>query len=243
MRCMQVSTRQIAGIGVLVALTIACSSVVNAQIADTSFVVVPPVTFQMGDKDHRPIHRVVISHEFLLQKTEVTQAQWIAMMKNNPSVHKDCGPTCPVENVSWEDVQTFIAELNLRSPGKTYRLPTEAEWELAARSMSGGLGPRSLNFWIAESSGGTPHPVAQLHQDGRGLYDMLGNVWEWVSDWYAPYGTFSAHDPKGPATGDQKVVRGGAFDYTAAFAAFGYRRSEDPTDREGDIGFRLVRAQ
>jgi formylglycine-generating enzyme required for sulfatase activity len=163
----------------------------------------------------------------------------MAVMKNNPSAHKDCGSTCPVENVSWEDVQTFIAELNLRSPGRTYRLPTEAEWELAARSMSGGLGP--FQAWISETSGGTPHPVATLHPDGRGLYDMPGNVWEWVDDWYGPYGTFSDHDPKGPATGEQKVVRGGAFDYVRTFASPSYRRSEDPKDREGDIGFRLVR--
>jgi formylglycine-generating enzyme required for sulfatase activity len=243
MRRMRASARQLTLVSTFAVLTMAFANVANAQIADSNFVLIRPVTFQMGDQDHRPIHRVDISHGFLLQKTEVTQAQWIAVMKSNPSVHKDCGPTCPVENVSWEDVQSFIAELNLRSPGRTYRLPTEAEWELAARSFSGGLGPRSFNFWIAESSGGVPHPVAQLPPDGRGLYDMLGNVWEWVNDWYGPYGTFSDKDPAGPALGDQKVVRGGAFDYTAAFAAFGYRRSEDPTDREGDIGFRLVRAQ
>jgi formylglycine-generating enzyme required for sulfatase activity len=186
---------------------------------------------------------VAVSHGFFLQKTEVTQAQWVAVMKNNPSVHTACGVMCPVENVSWDDVQTFIAELNFRSPGKTYRLPTEAEWEMASLAPSGGLGPRSFNFWIAESSGGTTHPVAQMHPDGRGLYDMLGNVWEWVNDWYAPYGTFSAHDPKGPATGKQKVMRGGAFDYLAAYASYTARRWEDPSDREGDIGFRLVREQ
>jgi formylglycine-generating enzyme required for sulfatase activity len=225
-------------------LAITFANVANAQIADSSFVLIRPGTLDMGNRDFGPKHLVEITHGYLMQKTEVTQAQWIAVMKSNPSVHQDCGPTCPVENVSWNDVQDFVAELNLRSPGKTYRLPTEAEWELAAASgYAGGLGPRPFQFWIAESSGGVPHPVAQLQPSSRGLYDMLGNVWEWVNDWYAPYGTFLARDPKGPAKGDQKVFRGGAFDYTAQFAVFAYRRSTEPTDHVGDIGFRLVREQ
>jgi formylglycine-generating enzyme required for sulfatase activity len=239
MRRMLASTRRMATTGAFGVLAIACTNVARAQIADTSFVLVRPVTFQMGAPEYRPIHPVEISHGFLLQKTEVMQAQWTAVMRSNPSVHKDCGPTCPVENVNWEDVQSFIAELNLRSPGKTYRLPTEAEWELAARSMPGGVGP--VQAWTSETSGGKPHPVATLHPYAKGLYDMSGNVWEWVSDWYAPYGTFSDKDPKGPATGDKKVLRGGAFDYVIALALPGSRRSEDPTHREGDIGFRLVR--
>jgi formylglycine-generating enzyme len=229
------STRQL---GAIAALAIARTDVARAQIADTSFVLIQPVSFQMGAPEFRPIHQVEISRGFLLLKTEVTQAQWTAVMKSNPSAHADCGPTCPVENVSWEDVRGFMAALNSRSPGKRYRLPTEAEWELAARSMPGGVGP--YQAWTSETSGGKPHPVATIHQYAKGLYDMTGNVWEWVSDWYAPYGTFSDKDPKGPATGDKKVLRGGAFDYTSLFATPGSRRSETPTDREGDIGFRLV---
>ena len=229
--------------GGLAALMATNAPIAMAQIADSSFVRVPPGEFGMGNTEYGPKHLVVITRGFLMQKTEVTQAQWIAVMKSNPSMHKDCGLTCPVENVSWEDVQTFIDELNLRSPGRTYRLPTEAEWEFAARSISGGLGPRPFQFWIAESSEGVPHPVAKLHPSERGLYDTLGNVWEWVNDWYAPYATFSDRDPVGPATGDQKVFRGGAFDYTAAFASYSLRRSQGPAERAGDIGFRLVRAQ
>ena len=244
MRMTQSIPKRLAAIGAAAVLTMSFAHPVNAQIADSSFVLIRPSTLDMGSKEFAPKHLVVISRGYMIQKTEVTQAQWIAVMKNNPSVHSECGLTCPVENVSWNDVQTFIAELNLRSPGKTYRLPTEAEWELAAASgVAGGVGPKPFQYWIAESSGGVPHPVAQLHPTSLGVYDMLGNVWEWVSDWYAPYGTLSDRDPKGPATGDQKVFRGGAFDYTAQFAAYAYRRSTDPADHVGDIGFRLVRAQ
>jgi formylglycine-generating enzyme required for sulfatase activity len=243
MRYLRTSSRQLVAVGALAVLTMASANVAAAQIADSSFVLIRPSTLDMGSREFGPKHLVDITRGFLVQKTEVTQAQWIAVMNSNPSVHRDCGLTCPVENVSWNDVQTFIAELNLRSPGKTYRLPTEAEWELAAATgEAGGLGPKPFQYWIAESSGGVPHPVAQLHPTSRGLYDMLGNVWEWVSDWYGPYGTLSDRDPKGPATGDQKVFKGGAFDYTAQFAAFAYRRSTDPADHVGDIGFRLVRA-
>ena len=239
---MRKTTRLLATLGGVTVLTLANGTLAMAQIADSSFVLIRPNTLDMGSREFGPKHLVVITRGFLMQNTEVTQAQWIAVIKSNPSAHRDCGLTCPVENVSWNDVQTFIAELNLRSPGKTYRLPTEAEWELAAASGdAGGLGPKPLQYWIAESSGGVPHPVAQLHPTSRGLYDMLGNVWEWVNDWYAPYGTFSDRDPKGPATGERKVSKGGAFDYTAQFAAFAYRRSEAPDAHEGDVGFRLVR--
>ena len=162
------------------------------------FVGIPSGEFLMGStserayKSERPVARVRISKGFWMGKYEVTQDQWQAVMGNNPSDVSGCG-TCPVESVSWEDVQEFIGKLNGRSGGGRYRLPTEAEWEYAARAgtttdtyagdVTNPLGNDPVVngiAWYRENSGGRTHPAGQMEPNGFGLYDMLGNVWEWV---------------------------------------------------------------
>jgi hypothetical protein len=179
---------------------------------DVDFVHVQRGTFQMGDATSKIA--VTLTHGFWMQKTEVTQAQWQAVTGSNPSYHTDC-PTCPVENVGYPDVQAFIAKINDLSPGKKYRLPTEAEWEYAARAGTTGdygvPGPVTAGGWIVENSGGTTHPVGKLRPNAWGLYDMEGNVSEWVSGWASgerPKGPLT--DPTGPASSCCRLYRGGS---------------------------------
>lgn len=216
----------------------------RAQLADSDFVFVQPGTFQMGDSAWGPIHAVTIAHALWMQKTEVTQAQWTAVMGRNPSHFKDCGATCPVESVSYDDVQTFIAKLNGRS-GKRYRLPTEAEWEYAARAGStGDFGPPgavTTSGWMIDNSGGTTHPARGLRPNAWGLYDMVGNVWEWVSDWYAPYRAGPVTDPTGPPTGKTRVLRGGSWHSSASTSTSAVRGDYPPDSGGMHDGFRLAR--
>ena len=194
---------------------------------DAEFVLIQPGTFRMGSSlgdDHaRPVHAVTVSRAFYLQKTRVTQAQWQAVMDSNPSLHRNC-PRCPVEHVSYDDVQRFIVRLNGRSAAR-YRLPTEAEWEYAARA--GGKGtfgdPAAMTQggFIADYAAGPTQPVAHLPANAWGIHDTegnsdSGNVWEWVNDWYGPFPTTAVTDPTGPATGDLRVIRGGSFQVSAA---------------------------
>jgi formylglycine-generating enzyme required for sulfatase activity len=187
------------------------------------FVLIPAGTFQMGSDDseaynnERPAHTVRITQPFYLGKYEVTQGQWQAVMGSNPSRFTG-DPNRPVEQVSWEDVQEFIRRLNAREGGATYHLPTEAEWEYAARAgttsrWSFGDTARQLGRygWYEENAGGQTHPVGQLQPNPWGLYDMHGNVWEWVQDWYAEdyYRRGTAVDPAGPSSGSSRVHRGG----------------------------------
>ena len=163
------------------------------------FVLISAGTFLMGTADggewERPEHPVRINHPFYLGKYPVTQAQWATVMGNNPSMFKG-HPDWPVENVSWEDVHVFIQTLKAREGEEDYRLPTEAEWEYACRAGSTasycfGDDPNQLGeyAWYRENAGGQPHPVGLLKPNAWGLYDMHGNVWEWVQDWYRPYPT------------------------------------------------------
>ncbi len=177
----------------------------------------------LGDDRQRPVHTVTITRPFLLQKTPVTQAQWQAVMDTNPSVHRNC-PRCAVEHVSYDDVPRFIAKLNASSAAK-YRLPTEAEWEYAARAGAAGAfgDPAALTQggFIADYPAGTTQAVGSVPPNRWGLHDMegnanTGNVWEWVSDWYGGWPASPATDPAGPATGDVRVLRGGAFQVSAA---------------------------
>ena len=173
---------------------------------DIEFVWIPPGEFRLGstsrhaDSDEKPVTGVRLTRGFWLGKYEVTQAQWESVMGSNPSRFKNCGGNCPVERVSWNDVQEFIGKLNRRLGGRPYRLPTEAEWEYAARggttadTYAGDLtNPRGndpvLNriAWYRENSGRRTHPVGRKAPNGWGLHDMLGNVWEWVGDWYGDY--------------------------------------------------------
>jgi formylglycine-generating enzyme required for sulfatase activity len=181
------------------------------------FASIPPGQFVMGsnkNRDEKPAHTVKITKGFDIQKTEVTQGQWKAVMGSNPSNFSSCGDNCPLENVSWEDVQTFIERLNDKKDGHTYSLPTEAEWEYAARAGTTGdyAGDLDEMAWYIKNSGSKTHPVATKKANAWGLYDMHGNVWEWVSDWYGSdyYQNSPNNDPKGPNSGSARVYRGGS---------------------------------
>jgi formylglycine-generating enzyme required for sulfatase activity len=196
-----------------------------------------------GGEWERPEHPVHISQPFYLGKYPVTQAQWATVMGNNPSVFKG-HPDWPVENVSWEDVQEFIRQLNAKEGGARYRLPTEAEWEYACRAGSTtsycfGDDPNQLGeyAWYKENAGGQPHSVGRLKPNAWGLYDMHGNVWEWVQDWYRPYPT----DPLSASPGRERVNRGGSWVWDARFCRSATRGRLTPGHRAYDTGFRLLR--
>jgi formylglycine-generating enzyme required for sulfatase activity len=197
----------------------------------------------------KPVHEVTISQPFYLSKYEVTQGQWEKIMGNNPSRFTG-EPTRPVEQVSWEDVQQFIKKLNKqeKEKGVTYRLPTEAEWEYAARAgattaYSFGDDPAQLDAyaWCRNNSEGTTHSVGQKQQNRRGLYDMHGNVWEWVQDWYGTYPAVAVTDPQGPDTDSYRVIRGGGWYGAAGDCRSANRYYAGPGDRDDYLGFRLLR--
>jgi formylglycine-generating enzyme required for sulfatase activity len=166
----------------------------------------------------KPSHRVRISRSFELGRYPVTQAMWESVMASNPIYLK--GKTRPVENVSWNDIQGFLKELNDRRDGYAYRLPTEAEWEYAARA--GTTAPRYGDLdsiaWFNKNSGEETHPVGEKLPNKFGLYDMLGNVMEWCQDWYDKkyYKNSPVTDPMGPTDGKYRVVRGGTCYYSSS---------------------------
>ncbi len=214
------------------------------------FVLIPKGTFEMGsndgDSDETPVHQVTINQPFYLAKHEVTQAQWQRVMQSNPSEFK--GENLPVTNVSWNDAQKFIEELNARERINTYRLPTEAEWEYAARARtktaySFGNDPGLLKKygWYDDNSDGKIHAVGQLKENPWGLHDMHGNVWEWVEDWYGKYPSGSQSDPEGPKNGNFRVVRGGSFIVSPRDLRSARRDELGPVVRFSSLGFRCVR--
>ena len=207
-------------------------------------------TFQMGsddseaDSDEKPVHSVTVS-TFYMGETEVTQALWKAVMGTNPSYFK--GDNLPVEQVSWNDCQDFIRKLN-QLTGMNFRLPTEAEWEYAARggNQSNGYKYAGSNnigsvAWYADNSG--THAVKGKSPNELGLYDMSGNVYEWCSDWKDSYSSGSQTNPKGPSSGSGRVLRGGSWASFAEFCRVSNRSGYDPDFGDGDRGFRLVLPQ
>ena len=201
-----------------------------------------------GYPEESPVHEVCVD-EFYMGKYEVTQGQWKSIMGNNTSALSTCGgDNCPVDTVSWSDVQKFISKLNSRSGGSKYRLPTEAEWEYAARSggksekYSGGKNINSV-AWYAENSGRKNHPVGTKAQNGLGIYDMSGNVWEWTNDWYGSdyYKNSPRNNPSGPGSGVDRVVRGGCVTGEAANQRVSRRNGYAPDLRTHALGFRLLR--
>ncbi|MDR1922574.1 MAG: formylglycine-generating enzyme family protein [Candidatus Adiutrix sp.] len=220
------------------------------------FVLIPAGSFTMGaDKNFEkandwetPAHRVTISQPFYLGKYEATQSQWEAVTGYNPSWFK--GQNNPVEQVSWEDVQVFIEKLNQKEGGNKYRLPTEAEWEYAARAgttniYSFGDDAEALGryAWYGEDAySGSTHPVGQKEPNPWGLYDMHGNVWEWVQDWYGEnyYAGSPATDPQGPPSGSSRVDRGGGFSNDAGSCRSAIRLGVTPVGRIRNLGFRLA---
>jgi len=203
---------------------------------------------ETGRYDDERQHQVALTKSFWMGQTEVTQSQWKAVMGNNPSDFRNCGDACPVENVSWNDVQEFIRRLNQKEGGNKYRLPTEAEWEYACRAGStsrfyfGDDEGRLKDYaWYVNNSGQETHPVAQKKPNTWGLYDIQGNVWEWCKDWYGKYPSGSVTDPTGPDGGSGRVLRGGSW-YTAPRSVrCALRNRYRPGSRDNDIGFRLVR--
>jgi len=225
---------------------------------------IPAGTFVMGSPpdekkrraDEGPMHQVVISKPFQIGVFEVTQAQWEAVMGNNPSRFRGGSyrekSTNPVEQVSWEDCQKFIEKLNGMGIG-TFRLPTEAEWEYACRagtrtaySFGDEVGELREYAWCthypAYTTRQVTHQVGTRKPNPWGLYDMHGNVWEWCSDWYADYNTNKQTDPKGAASGSSRVYRGGSWYRTAEYCRSAIRSRPWPSYRSYHLGFRLVRA-
>lgn len=190
----------------------------------------------------RPVHQVTISKDFWMGQFVVTQRQWQEVMGSNPSYLRGAGPDAPVEQVSWRDVQAFLAKVNAIQTRWTVRLPTEAEWEYAARAGTTGetYGPLDDIAWYRADSGHTTHPVGQKLPNAFGLYDMLGNVWQWCQDWFGPYSSAPAIDPQGALKGEKHVTRGGCF-YCDAIHERAARRNRDLEEHlSRSIGFRIV---
>ena len=219
-----------------------------------AFLLVKGGSFTMGclpDRDgecgsDETTHQVSLS-DYYIGETEVTQAQWRAVTGTNPSGFSGCDQ-CPVETVSWEDIQGFLTRLNSSSAGVRYRLPTEAEWEYAAR---GGVQSQKYQYsgsndltavaWYNRNSKRKTHPVKAKVANELGLYDMSGNVWELCQDWYGTYPDSRQTNPTGPATGSVRVLRGGSWYLDPTFCRVADRRGYTPGYRDDDIGFRLAR--
>ena len=208
---------------------------------------IPSGEFQMGstssdgDPDEQPVHTVRITKGFWLGKTEVTQGLWQAVMGSNPSKF-NYGDNYPADSVSWDDCQAFITKLNLMAGGNPFRLPTEAEWEYACRAGTTGerYGDLDSIAWYESNSGGVTHPVGQKQPNAFGLFDILGNVYEFCQDWYGPYAAGYQTDPTGAASGMYRVDRGGAYVYPARFERSAYRDGFEPGSRNIALGLRLA---
>jgi formylglycine-generating enzyme required for sulfatase activity len=235
----------------------------NSDELGMQFASVPAGQFPMGcsegakpvecSAEEKPRHTVQITKGFEIAKTEVTQKEWQAVMGSNPSRYK--GETLPVEQVSFQDVQAFLSKLNARNNGFLYRLPTEAEWEYAARA---GTADQFAGAYVANSLGRyspaddwawynveKTQPVANKKPNAWGLYDMRGNVAEWVQDWYDAryYGKSPMADPKGPDSSEGgRGVRGGTFHDDGPWLTRVSLRTHFPEDYQHfDLGFRIVR--
>lgn len=213
-------------------------------------------TNEKGRGDEEVQHAVTVK-DFYMGKYEVTQSEWVKVMGNNPSRFNNCDQ-CPVENVSWNDVRAYIKKLNVQT-GKKYRLPTEAEWEYAAReggkNVRFGNGkyiadPAEMNFdaktygdYVYAKKGtyrAKTTPVGSFQPNALGLYDMSGNVWEWCSDWYGDYRTTTQTNPTGPEKGTYRVIRGGSWFLEAKLCRVSSRTGDTPLNRSDYLGFRLA---
>lgn len=235
----------------------------TAESIGIEFILIPAGDFKMGreigpgsagrpdlwevtiaDLDERPVTQVQISSDFYLARFEVTQGQWEAIMGENPSGNASCGPDCPVEQVSWRDTQGFLERLNeAEGVEGRYRLPTEAEWEYAARAGTSGdlYGDIASIAWYDGNSQGRTQTVGQKEPNAFGLFDMIGNAWEWVHDWKGPYLGGSVTDPTGPTTGERRVARGPGFTCIPKNCRVSSRLDWDPAWRDEALGFRVAR--
>lgn len=206
-------------------------------------------TFQMGSTsghpDEQPVHSVTLSSDYYIGETEVTQELWTAVMGDNPS-NFTTDSQLPVEKVSWNDCQTFITKLNSLT-GATFRLPTEAEWEFAARggNKSQGYTYSGSNTignvaWYTDNSSSKTHVVKTKSPNELGIYDMSGNVWEWCQDWYGSYSSAAVTDPQGASSGSYRVRRGGSWNYIATDCRCSYRSGYTPANTFNNLGLRLT---
>lgn len=229
------------------------------EVTGMEFIFVKGGCFQMGDNfgdgysSEYPVHEVCLD-DFYIGKYEVTQGQWQKVMGSNPSLFKNCGDNCPVENVSWNNTQKYITKLNSQG-GKKYRLPTEAEWEYAARSRgkkekwAGTNDKASLKdyVWYIKNSESKTHRVGEKKPNEQGIYDMSGNVWELCSDWYkheAYYGKNMKDNPRGPSSSrffaPLRVMRGGSWTDDFEYIRTSHRDGSGLNDTGDFLGFRLV---
>lgn len=236
----------------------------EALIDSSGMARIPAGEFQMGsaagNEDEQPAHRVRITQPFEMSKCEISQAQWETVMADphaGPSAGRPTpqgavvgsapshfkGPSLPVDNVSWDDIQVFLKRLNARDPGQRYRLPTEAEWEYACRAGKPDAASLEATTWYKQNSDARTQPVAQKQPNAWGLYDMLGNVSEWVQDWYAAdyYAQSPATNPQGPESGSYRVYRGGCWFDADKYCRPALRRFDFPVSRFYNVGFRVVR--
>jgi formylglycine-generating enzyme required for sulfatase activity len=229
------------------------------------FVELPPGRFTMGSasteagrNDDEILHDVEITRPFLMGQHEVTQQEWRTVMGSAVSHFSTCGPRCPVENVTYLDVQKFLDKMNAHTPQTLrYRLPTEAEWEYGCRARTTGPFSTGENLTTAQANynGRQPYgsfaagefrqkttPAGTFPLNPWGLADMHGNVWEWTSDWYGPYpeGTAANIDPHGPSSGEKRVIRGGSWFFDANSARCALRYTHAPQDKGFSLGFRVV---
>lgn len=237
-----------AGEPIAAAAGVAASRVVRNSLG-MEFVLIPPGEFIMGGRNSaatQPRRRVRISRPIYMGRFPVTQAEWQRIMGDNPSWNSGCG-SCPVEQVSYLDVLNFLEKLNAMDRG-TYRLPTEAEWEYAARAgttgtYSFGDDPSQLGAygWFFRNVDSGAQPVGQKRPNPWGLYDMHGNVWEWVRDWHQPYpATRTVVNPVGPARGKYKVIRGGSWTNDFDLCRSATRMKVRPRNEHLNLGFRVV---
>ena len=262
-----------------VALLVSCGSIPDiTHPGGGNMILISADTFDMGctaaqqadgncRPDESPVHSVTLTHDFYMGETEVTQAEYIAIMGANPSSFLDCGTDCPVEVVSWHEAAEYANALSV-AEGLTecfncsigdcstpnspytcdgYRLPTEAEWEYAARAgtdyVYAGSNTVGDVAWYSLNSSSQNHPVAQRLPNDWGLYDMSGNVWEWGWDWYDSgyYSSSPSSDPEGPTSASDRIARGGSWLNDASIARVTYRSRLAPLGRIYSKGFRLTR--
>jgi len=213
-------------------------------------VYVPAGSFKMGsppyesgrEKDEGPVHTVFLDG-YWMGTHEITQEIWTTVMGSNPSHFKQTGKNAPVENISWYDAQRFLDKVT-RATGIILKLPTEAQWEKACRGGTENSRYGSLNSvaWFLRNGGSMPHPVGGKKPNAFGLYDMLGNVWEWTADWHDPnyYARSPAQNPQGPPEGKRKVTRGGSFMHVRSYLRCAHRNNYPPEKKILRLGFRPV---
>jgi len=232
---------------ILIATMISCKKQITQKELGMEFVYISPGTFMMGTPASGAgrQHQVTLTKGYYLQMTEVTQSQWQAVMGNNPSKFK--GDNLPVECVSWNDVQEFIRKLNQMDPGKGYRLPTEAEWEYACRAGTTtayywGKSMDGSYCWYDGNSSGKTHEVGTKKPNAWGLFDMIGNIYEWCQDWYGDYPSGEVTNPQGPGSGSYRLLRGGSWSNDAGFCRSARRNGSPPGWPLSNAGFRLAAA-